>query len=510
MKRQPTLKIISFLAAEIFLFSSVLPVSAFGIEHQNLRPSASDGANRSNLAQELRKGSALDAEDGGTKQWLGWPTDISAHPSEETLRDASKILLNGKRGYSRNLQRLLRQHARRYNGFTLLRIEPIQLERALNQEREVIPKQFNVVSHYYRTGDRFAPIVIGGLNQKGTLFIIDGNHRAVHAMKSRIPIYAYVGNSVLRQVKETLGKRPEKKWWARHRQPHKARAFSAPEKEKQGGTSEARDRGDQARLELSSYEALLNEVLKEVAQRRGQKGGGQFWIGVNGVGGSGKTRLAKELASRLKQQGVHSLWLSEDLWVIDRPTRNEWEQEQEPRFFRDWNWVRWPELQEALGTVRAISQGTARLKGLYNRSEGGRTNLEIEEEIFPDTVVVYDGMYLANPERYPPGSFGLFVFLDIPNELSLDRMIERDLAFGRSPEDTEKLFRLVYDPSWNAYVENTHPKRRADLVYDMTDFERPARLLYGDEARDGGERFLSLPGAGRLTVPEPSPALLSP
>ncbi len=235
----------------------------------------------------------------------------------------------------------------------------------------------------------------------------------------------------------------------------------------------------QERRVLGSYQELVDEILEEIASRRKQKGKGQFWVGITGASALGKGYLNDALEERLKASGIHVIRLLEDMWVVDRTTRNEWAKRNDPRAYEhEKYWIRWDELQKALRTVRETVEGKATLEHLYNREEEGRANLTRDIEVVPDAVVLYDGLYLADEARYPSHFFDTLVLLDASEQERIQRHKERDIKFGRSPDETEALLERMYEPQWKAHVASAHPEKKADLVYDITSFEHPIRLLY--------------------------------
>jgi len=142
------------------------------------------------------------ASDGGNK---GWPTHLSAKPSSRALAQAATIYEKNRTVHGRPLQEILRRNARRFGGFTLMKITPHQIRRARNLNRQPKSSKLGGVVAQRRKGTQFAPIVIAGVNSEGKLVILDGNHRLIDADQNRLPIYAYVGNSVLDDVKAALG-----------------------------------------------------------------------------------------------------------------------------------------------------------------------------------------------------------------------------------------------------------------------------------------------------------------
>ena len=172
---------------------------------------------------------------------------------------------------------------------------------------------------------------------------------------------------------------------------------------------------------------------------------------------------------------------------MDRPTRNAWRAQEDPRWFDYRNsWLRWPNVQHNLQRVQDTSERVIRLDGLYNRSNGLTDGVRDGVELSPDTVVLYDGIYPLDPELYPPGTFDLQVLLDVTPEESRRRQVARDAPFGKDPATVAQWFDTLYLPRWRAHVEAVQPERRAQLVYDTTDLGHPVRLVYEAQA-DGLE-----------------------
>lgn len=243
----------------------------------------------------------------------------------------------------------------------------------------------------------------------------------------------------------------------------------------------------QERRVLESYQTLVDEILREAELKWRQKEQGQFWIGVQGSSATGKTQLGNVLAEQLNRQGIPAIRLWEDMWDVDRSTREVWQAQNDPRFQNHWQeWIRWEALKKGLDRIRGTSHGKVTLEKLY---KSRRTDLTREFNIFPNTFVVYDGMYLSDPRHYPPRSFDLLVLLDAATEKRLLRHVERDKPLGRPEDVSEKAFHEVYLPEWEAYVRTIHPERTSHLIYDVTSFDRPVRLSYEWSARDGGSKI---------------------
>jgi hypothetical protein len=161
------------------------------------------------------------------------------------------------------------------------------------------------------------------------------------------------------------------------------------------------------------------------------------WIGIDGFGAAGKTRLAAWLADRVDRIDVVHV---DDFGGPDVP---------------EWDWPRFrTEVFAPLGEGRAASFRTRDYTGA-----GGPRSLE------PGRLIVIEGVSATRREAGVP--WDLTVWVDAPDAVRLARVTERDGAALRE--------RWLQDwiPSERAYAEREQPQRRVDLVVDGTASDEP-------------------------------------
>jgi hypothetical protein len=106
-------------------------------------------------------------------------------------------------------------------------------------------------------------------------------------------------------------------------------------------------------------------------------------------------------------------------------------------------------------------------------------------------VLVLDGLFLHRDELHD--LWELSVFLDVPFDVTAARMAARD---GSSPDPHHPSMRRYVDAQ-RTYFESCSPAKRADLVIDNSDWDRPA--LQADRYQRNDQR--TFPGQLALAPP---------
>jgi uridine kinase len=85
----------------------------------------------------------------------------------------------------------------------------------------------------------------------------------------------------------------------------------------------------------------------------------------------------------------------------------------------------------------------------------------------PDTILLFDGVFLQRPEL--SGCFELTIFLDVPFEVTVARMVARD----GGPPGVEDPGNRRYVSGQRIYLADCRPRERANLVVDNRDLQQP-------------------------------------
>ncbi len=166
-------------------------------------------------------------------------------------------------------------------------------------------------------------------------------------------------------------------------------------------------------------------------------------IAVVGGSGSGKTWLAADLAGELGDEAAH-LCLDnfyQDLSHLPEPER-------ERVNFDNPAAIDWDALRVVL---ESLERGETARVPVYDFTEHVRKRETVEIESRP--IILVDGLWLLHPE-WLRKRFALSVFVDCPEEVRLERRLERDvISRGRTRESVRKQFTEHVQPMHERFVE---------------------------------------------------------
>jgi uridine kinase len=167
---------------------------------------------------------------------------------------------------------------------------------------------------------------------------------------------------------------------------------------------------------------------------------------VDGIDGSGKTSFAGRLADTMRAAGASVAVVHVD----DFRLPVSWE---DPVGEEEIYWSRYFDLQ-SLQTEVAILAASG-------------------------TLVVLEGVFVL---RLPALASHPLVYLEVDFEVAAHRILLRDTARGRTPEDVRHRIESRYFPAQRRYRADFSPSERATTLIDITDPAAP-RLIRSDWAR---------------------------
>ncbi len=187
-------------------------------------------------------------------------------------------------------------------------------------------------------------------------------------------------------------------------------------------------------------------------------------VGLDGLGGAGKSTLAAALCCELADAGLHPVLLHLDDFIHPRAVRYqdaypEWE-----CYYRlQW---RYDYLRNQL--LLPAQNGTAvdALTEFYQLSDDSYRLQTVQIPV--GSIVIVEGIFLHRPEL--AGLFDLTVYVDVPEDVRLSRVLERDGYIGDQSEIMAKYERR-YFPAERFYVQKCKPAEAADLLIQT---EKPA------------------------------------
>lgn len=164
-------------------------------------------------------------------------------------------------------------------------------------------------------------------------------------------------------------------------------------------------------------------------------------IGIDGVDGAGKTRLAEEVAQELTARRRPAV----------RITLDQFEQPTAERYARG-------DLSPEGYYLDAFDLERFRAHVL---SVGGP----------PELVVLADGVFFQRPELADLWDATVWVEADL--DVAARRGAERNLVWFDSLDETHERYRTRYLPAQRRYIEEQRPHERATFVFRNTDLTEP-------------------------------------
>jgi uridine kinase len=164
-------------------------------------------------------------------------------------------------------------------------------------------------------------------------------------------------------------------------------------------------------------------------------------VGVDGVDGAGKTRLAEELAQELTARGRPAVRISLD--QFERPP------------------------------AERYARGDLSPEGYYLDSfdlERFRAHV-LSVAGPPHLVIVADGVFQHRPELAE--LWDATVWVEAELDVAAQRGAERNRVWFDSLDETHERYRARYMPAQRRYVEEQRPHERATFVLRNTDLSEP-------------------------------------
>jgi uridine kinase len=191
-------------------------------------------------------------------------------------------------------------------------------------------------------------------------------------------------------------------------------------------------------------------------------------VGIDGIDAAGKTTLADDLAGMVAARGFPVLRASIDGFHRPRLDRYRRGRDSAEGYYRDsfdFEVLR-RELLDPLGP------GGDRRYRVATFDEV--SDLPVECPVGhadPDTVLLFDGVFLLRPEL--SGCWELSIFVDCSPDVVLRRAFDRDGARFESSGALERRYRQRYLAGQEMYLAECFPRERADFLVMNDDPDRP-------------------------------------
>ncbi|MBL1421106.1 MAG: uridine kinase [Alphaproteobacteria bacterium] len=209
---------------------------------------------------------------------------------------------------------------------------------------------------------------------------------------------------------------------------------------------------------------FLNQLVGRILAAQND---GILRVAINGVDGSGKTRLADELTPLLRAEGVNVIRASIDGFHNPRAIRYAKGKNSAEGFYHDSFDLK--VFQNLL--LKPLSQdGNLH----YKTTAFDHVTDSVVDMPFiiakPPAILLVDGIFLFN--EVLKEDFELKIFLDVAFEVSYARMAARD----GSPANPHAAENKRYYEGQKLYLAECKPRQQADILIDYNDLETP-RLI---------------------------------
>lgn len=192
-------------------------------------------------------------------------------------------------------------------------------------------------------------------------------------------------------------------------------------------------------------------------------------VGINGVDGSGKTVFAKQLAEALHARTDREIIdASIDNFHNPKEIRYQKGRDSAEGFYKDSFQYQTLKrvLLDPLGANGDRKYTTVAFDLQNNQSIKGEKHTAGN-----DAILILEGIFIFRPELVH--SFDLKIYIDVPFEETLNRMLARDTQSADEHTETTRRFHARYKAGQDIYINTVHPKEISDIIIDNTDYNNP-------------------------------------
>lgn len=180
-------------------------------------------------------------------------------------------------------------------------------------------------------------------------------------------------------------------------------------------------------------------------------------IGIDGLGGAGKSTISDSLYKSLTEEKYNVTLLHIDDFIHPKAIRyndnySEWE------CYYNLQW-RYDYLIDKI--ITPIKNGTDINSEIELYDKDNNTYYLSEINIPVGSIVIIEGVFLQRNEL--SNVFDYMIYIDIPEEIRLERVLERDGYIG-DKEQIKAKYDNRYFPAEHHYTEIYSPSKNADYI----------------------------------------------
>ena len=199
---------------------------------------------------------------------------------------------------------------------------------------------------------------------------------------------------------------------------------------------------------------MIKEIIEPLMQLLADKD--IVILGIDGLGGAGKSTISESVAQELENKGICPVLLHIDDFIHTKQIRYNDAYEQWQCYY-DLQW-RYDHFIETLNKLRSAPQQSVQIE-LYDKDDD--CYFSKEHTVSGKTVVIVEGIFLQRKEL--AGQFDYMVYIDIPEQVRLERVLKRDTYIGNEQQIIDK-YEIRYFPAERRYFSEYSPDKSADYV----------------------------------------------
>lgn len=216
----------------------------------------------------------------------------------------------------------------------------------------------------------------------------------------------------------------------------------------------------------------INVISELITAIRFAEKEGVFKVAIDGLMGSGKTSIATEISSGLRDQGVDVILASVDDFFNCRRIPY-------TRGFASAEGC-YGDTIDLEGMKKYLLQplgqdGTKKIKAALFDAKNDRPINAPWIELSTKHVLILEGLFLHRPELVKFGDFS--IFLKVNSENLLSRAVKRDASLFDNIDELLFKHDQRYMPAQELYLRQVAPESKANIVIDNNDYKHP-KIVY--------------------------------